>query len=345
MRDRTELLQRPLIIGTTAVASFSLLPSQVSRRDGSGTPSDKLTRFLYIAVVLMATLGIVIAVPAISYAQPAASDSDISRPHLETLHGVRQLVVDGKPFLILGGQLHESTPSSSDYMKPIWPRLVEENLNTVFAAVSWELIEPEEGQFDFSSVDSLIEGARQHHLHLIFLWFGSWKNGDSSYTPYWVKINPARFPLAQDRTGKNLDILSTLSAENLKADERAFAALMRHIREIDGQQHTVLMMQVENEIGIVGDSRDRSPVANAAFNKPVPEELTHDLLQHKESLAPELRESWAATGYKASGTWTDIFGPDNSLFGLDASLFEVAEQDTDAEGRARPVRAVALAGG
>jgi len=233
---------------------------------------------------------------------------------------VRQLVVDGKPFLILGGELNESTPSSGDYMKPIWPRLVEENLNTVFAAVSWELIEPEEGQFDFSSVDSLIEGARRHHLHLIFLWFGSWKNGESSYTPYWVKVNPARFPLAQDGTGKTLSILSTFSPENLKADERAFAALMRHIREIDGQQHTVLMMQVENEMGILGDSRDRSPIANEEFNKPVPEELTRYLLQHKESLAPELRESWAANGYKASGTWTEVFGPDNALFGLDESL-------------------------
>ncbi|MGH7991138.1 MAG: beta-galactosidase [Limisphaerales bacterium] len=107
-----------------------------------------------------------------------------SRPHLETRHGVRQLVVDGKPFLILGGELHNSSSSSSNYMATVWPRLVEQHLNTVLAAVSWELIEPEEGKFDFSTVDSLIAGARQHQMHLVLLWFGSWKNGQSSYAPY-----------------------------------------------------------------------------------------------------------------------------------------------------------------
>src|ERR1017187_5916101 len=113
-----------------------------------------------------------------------AAASQNSAPHLETRHGVRQLIVDGQPFLILGGELHNSSSSSREYMKPIWPRLVEKKLNTVLGVVFWELIEPQEGKFDFSTVDAFIQDARQNHLRVVFLWFGSWKNGLSSYQPY-----------------------------------------------------------------------------------------------------------------------------------------------------------------
>ncbi len=84
---------------------------------------------------------------------------------------------------------------------------------------------------------------------------------------------------------------------------------MKYIRKVDGESHTVLMMQVENECGILGDSRDRSPAANMAFEKPVPPALMNYFLRHKETLAPELREVRAANGSKTSGTWEEIFGP------------------------------------
>ena len=104
-------------------------------------------------------------------------------PHLQTQGTATQLIVDGKPLLMLAGELHNSSASSLQYMKPIWPRLAAMHLNTVLATVSWELIEPEEGRFDFTLVDGLIQDARSHNLHLVFLWFGSWKNGMSSYIP------------------------------------------------------------------------------------------------------------------------------------------------------------------
>jgi hypothetical protein len=239
----------------------------------------------------------------------AFAASENLAPHLETRHGVRQLVVDGQPFLILGGELHNSSSSSREYMKRIWPRLVEKKLNTVLAAVSWELIEPEEGKFDFSSVDAFIEGARQNHLHVVFLWFGAWKNGLSSYPPLWVKTDPKRFPWVKNSAGKTLDILTTFSDATCQADAKAFAALMRHIREFDGKQHTVLMMQVENEVGIRDDSRDRSPAAIAAYAQPVPKALMNYLVRHKDTLAPELLEVWAANDNKTSGTWEEVFGP------------------------------------
>ena len=124
-----------------------------------------------------------------------------------------------------------------------------------------------------------------------------------------MKTNQDRFPLACDSSGKSMPIMTTLSDANRDADARAFAALMRHLRKVDGRKHTVLMIQVENEAGILGDTRDYSPAANQAFAGPVPKELMDYLVAHKDTLVPELRELWATNGFKTSGTWTEVFGP------------------------------------
>jgi hypothetical protein len=229
-------------------------------------------------------------------------------PRLEKRGAVTQLMVDGKPFLALAGELGNNTSSTLENMEPYWSALAKANLNTVLAAVAWSWIEPEEGKFDFSLVDGLIQAARSHHLRLVFLWFGSWKNGTSSYVPAWVKRDFERFPLARDKDGKGREILSTLSDTNRDADARAFAALMRHIREVDSQARTVIMIQVENEVGVLGDSRDRCAEANEAFAKPAPQELMDYLQKHKDTLLPEFRKVWEATGFKTSGTWDEVFG-------------------------------------
>jgi beta-galactosidase GanA len=218
------------------------------------------------------------------------------------------LIVDGKPFLVLAGELTNNSATSVEYMKPIWPKLVEAKLNTVLAAVDWNQIEPQEGKFDFSVLDGVIRDARSHNLHLVLLWFASWKNGLSSYPPDWVKRDFERFPRAQVEGGKSIELLSPLSDANRDADARAFAALMRHVKEIDGQQHTVIMIQVQNEVGMKGDSRDRSPAANRAFAGPVPRELMDYMQKHKDTLIPEFRQVWEAAGSKTSGTWEEVFG-------------------------------------
>ena len=113
-------------------------------------------------------------------------------PYLEKNGTSVQLFVDDKPFLILGGELHNSSSSSLEYMKDIWPLLRESGMNTVLAGVEWALVEPEEGTFDFSLVDGLIKDARVNGLHLVLLWFGSWKNGQSHYVPGWIKEDYSR---------------------------------------------------------------------------------------------------------------------------------------------------------
>jgi hypothetical protein len=239
------------------------------------------------------------------FAQASPARPDL--PHLRRSGPVTQLIVDGKPFVLLGGELHNSSASSTEYMAPIWPKLAAMNLNAVIGTVSWELLEPEEGKFDFRLVDDQIRDARRHGMKLVLIWFATWKNANASYTPMWVKTDLKRFPRVQSKDGTNQDSLTPLGEATLAADAKAFRALMRHIRETD-TEHTVIMMQVENESGLLGDSRDRSPLAEKAWNSPVPSELMSYLQKNKDRLLPEVSAIWGAQGFRASGTWPEVFG-------------------------------------
>lgn len=219
-----------------------------------------------------------------------------------------QLLVDGKPYLILGGELGNSSASSTAYMKPIWPKLKKMNLNTVIAPVYWELMEPAEGKFDFKLIDDLINDARTNNMKLVLLWFGSWKNSMSCYAPAWIKTNEAKFPRIEDKNGRKQEILTPFSKNNLEADKNAFVKLMQHLKTTDGTQHTVITVQVENEIGMLPDARDYDAGANIAFNKAVPEQLISYLSKNKNTLVPEIKKIWQQNGNKTKGNWAQIFG-------------------------------------
>ena len=229
-------------------------------------------------------------------------------PHLEKRDGMTKLIVDDRPFICVAGELANSSASDRETMKAAWPRLAAMNLNTILTVVSWDFIEPEEGRFDYSMIDYQIEAARANQLRLIVLWMGSWKNGMSTYPPRWVKADQARFPRAVTADGHSVEVLSTLGAASRQADAKAFAALMRHIRQVDDQAHTVIAVQVENEVGLIGSTRDHSPAAEAAFAGPVPRALTDYLKRHQDDLLPELEKIWLAAGGKTSGTWEEVFG-------------------------------------
>jgi beta-galactosidase GanA len=240
-------------------------------------------------------------------AAQSVAAQDQQAPHLEKRGATTQLIVDGKPFLMLSGELHNSSSSSLEYMKPIWAQLASMGLNSVVTPLSWELVEPEEGKFDFTLVDGLLDQARREHERIVFLWLASWKNGMSSYAPAWVKRDTKRFPrvIADHRV---VEVLTPLATATMDADARAYTALMRHLKDVDGRDHTVVMMQVENEVGVLGDSRDHSDTANKAFGSPVPAELTKYLTAHRDALYPQLKALWEANGNKATGTWAEVFG-------------------------------------
>lgn len=251
-------------------------------------------------------------IPLVALAAAAcapASEKPACPPSLEKTANGTRLVVDGKPFLVLGCELKNSSSSSKAYMEPVWQSLKETGVNTVIGSISWEQVEPEEGVFDFRAVDDMVLGARENGFKLVFIWFASWKNGITSYTPAWVKRDPERFPLALTLEGKQLPILTTLSEASAEADAKAFAATMKHLREIDGQEHTVLMIQVENEVGLHGHTRDYHPLAVKAYDEAVPSGLMAYLSENEASLLPETREAWERTGKPAQGSWAEVFAP------------------------------------
>jgi hypothetical protein len=171
------------------------------------------------------------------------------------------------PHPILGGELSNSAATSVTDIDEVMPRMRALGLNTVLVPAYWELMEPTEGQFDFTLIDRTIDVARREQLHVVFLWFGAWKNSMSCYAPGWFKQDTKRFPRAMTAEGKQMEIASCFSDNVLQADLKAFSALMRHIREKDSQREVVVMMQIENEIGMLESARDHSPLAEKAYQQ------------------------------------------------------------------------------
>src|SRR3982751_6091478 len=238
---------------------------------------------------------------AISVSCLLQSTAQLSLPHLVKNQGSTQLIVNNKPFLMLAGELGNSSASNNEYMRPIWRKLKQMHLNTVIVPVYWELIEPEQGKFDFALVDTLIKNARLHQMNLVLLWFGAWKNSMSCYAPAWIKTNTTKYPRATDKNGVKQEILSPFDKNNLEADKHAFIAFMQHLKQVDSKQNTVIAIQVENEIGMLPDARTYDEAANDAFNKDVPKTFLDFLQQNKNNLLPELKSQWQKNGYKTSG--------------------------------------------
>jgi hypothetical protein len=234
---------------------------------------------------------------------PAAAEAN-ELPRVRVENGASQLIVHGKPYVILGGELGNSSAGTAAQADDILPRLARMYFNTVLMPVAWEQIEPVEGQFDFSILDHWIDVAKQNKVHLVLLWFGSWKNGFSSYAPTWVKADAKRFPRAISADGEPLEILSTFGVETLKSDCVAFGKLMAHVREHDAEDQTVLMVQVENEVGYLGRGRDRSTEADKQFKESVPHKLITGLNARRLSLSPELAAHFVPEGH----TWSEVFG-------------------------------------
>lgn len=220
-----------------------------------------------------------------------------------------RLMVDGKPMLIAGGELGNSSATCAEDIERIFPKLARMNLNTVLVPAYWELTEPVEGQFDFSLTDKVIDEARANGLKVVFLWFGAWKNSMSCYAPEWFKADYKKYPRAVTRSGKPLEIASAFSDEVFRADSAAFSAWLRHIVGYD-RDNTVIMLQIENEIGMLEDARDHSPLAEKEYRKGVPVALTSHLKKHRKELHPSLAEKWARNGSLSSGSWADVFGDD-----------------------------------
>jgi len=214
-------------------------------------------------------------------------------PRIATSNGRRAFFVDGAPFLMLGAQCHNSSAWPSTLPK-VWAAIDDLHANTLEIPVYWEQFEPEPGKLDPSIVDLIIKGAREHNVRLVFLWFGTWKNGSGHYIPLWAKSRPALFTHITGNRGRSVDSPSPLAEACMKADMKAFSALMRHIKSVD-PVHTVIMIQVENEPGAWGSIRDYSPEAEKVFAEPVPAEFLKALGGRNGANS-------------AGGNWREVFG-------------------------------------
>jgi len=234
-----------------------------------------------------------------------------------------QLEVNGSKMLIIGGELSNSAATSVADIDSVMPRMAALGLNCVLVPAQWDLIEPQENEFDFTTIDRVISKARENNLKVVFLWFGAWKNSMSCYAPLWFKQDVKRFPRAETAEGKQLEIASAFSDNVLQADRKALTKLVERIKTID-TDNTVVMLQVENEIGMLESARDHSSAANREYAKAVPKQFCQYLLNNKKSLHPHMLEkltgskTWTAASskqidskLKKGATWAEVFGTDH----------------------------------
>lgn len=239
-------------------------------------------------------------------------------PRIQNDKGIPTLYVNGEPFFALSGEIHNSSSSDLRFMeKEVWPKLKGLNMNSVIVPLYWETIEPTEGNYDFHLLDGLINQAMENEMKLIFLWFGLWKNSESMYVPAWMKMDTKTYFRAEKVSGETINTISPLCEAAIKKDAAAFAKIMAHIREIDEAESTVIIMQVENEIGLLGTGCDYSAPAREAFAQEIPAALSEV--------------------FGVNGTWKAAFGNDAEEYFMAYHFAKAVEKITAAGQKEYPL--------
>jgi len=238
---------------------------------------------------------ILLAVALMSVGKIYSQTGSGTIPKIIEKNGRHAFLVDGQPFIMLGGQAHNSS-GWPGMLPQVWFAVKTMNANTLEVPIYWEQIEAQTGKFDFSLVDTLVKQGREHNVHLVLLWFATWKNGSNHYMPEWMKREAGKYPNITGRNGQPVDSPSPHTQAAMEADAKAFAAVMGYLKKSD-PQHTVIMVQVENEPGSWGSVRDYSAEAQKLFEGQVPAEL----------LKPEVLKALNKP-VVSKGTWIEVFG-------------------------------------
>jgi len=244
---------------------------------------------------MIKTITLLFALTSITVTTTIGQANEEIVPKIITKNGRHTLLVDGQPFLVLGGQAHNSS-AWPGMMPQLWSSVKTMHANTLEVPIYWEQIEPQPGKFDFSLIDTLLVQARQHDVRLVLLWFATWKNGSNHYMPEWMKHEADKYPNITGKNGKPVDSPSPHIKPMMEADRKAFASVMKYLKNVD-THHTVIMVQVENEPGAWGSVRDYSSVAQKLFDGPVPKELMN----------PEILKA-LNTPIVSEGNWQKVFG-------------------------------------
>lgn len=152
-------------------------------------------------------------------------------------------------------------------------------------------------------------------MYPVLLWFGAYKNARSTYAPDWVKEDVKRFPRIHTREAggrlKTVEVVQPYGKEIQDADAKAFAKLTGHLRDFDRKHSTVIMVQVENEIGLLFDSRDGSRLADQLYHQPVPAGLLNHLQKEYDTLHPMFKKKFPdvkSSSAQPLPTWEQAFG-------------------------------------
>lgn len=209
-------------------------------------------------------------------------------PHFEQTNGRKILYVDGNPFTVLAVEIpwwdliygrYKETETAYDDLYPTASKL---GLNALKVPIKWSMVEPEKGVYDFSYIDHAKGMAEKNHLKLILNWFAHYASSDGNiygnltgelYAPMYIVSDEKTYPRAVDADGVPHHNAISYDYPPIIEDEiAAFRAFMQHIRDVDGQTHTIVMIQVENEIAVFGEDRhnpklwrDHSPASNQSF--------------------------------------------------------------------------------
>jgi hypothetical protein len=251
-------------------------------------------RFLSAVLAAVVATSLVVALHAQVKERPI--------PRVVKKDGRFALLVDGAPYLMLGAQVHNSSTWPATLPK-VWPAMEYLNVNTVEMPIYWEQFEPRPGEYDYTTIDTVLTQARQHRVRVVLLWFGTWKNGSQHYMPEWMKLAPDRYPHMVDKDGHAVDSPSPYAAASLEADKTAFSAFMRHLKTADPQR-TVIMVQVENEAGTWGALRDYSPDAQKLFEAPVPREVLSAMQVKTTSPSPNWQEAFGPEAEVCFHAWS-----------------------------------------
>lgn len=236
-------------------------------------------------------------------------------PMIRELDGIPTLYVDNEPFLAFAGEVHNSSASSLTYMEErVWDKIEGLHLNTLLVPIYWEQIEPKEGVFRYELIDGMVKQARERDMRLVFLWFGLWKNGKSMYVPEWMKKDSSTYFRVQKINGEKLNTVSPFCQVAVEKDAAAFANIMQHIRALDEGHYTVITMQVENEIGLLGTERDYCEAAEEKFALQIPGKIAKE--------------------YGLAGTWTEALGESAGEYFM-AYYFAEALEKIASRGRAQ----------
>ena len=256
---------------------------------------------IFLSIALFTTINIA--------AQDKTKSENVGIPYLQTQNNVTRLIVDGKPFLMLAGELHNSTSSAPEYLAEAMKNTASMHVNTVIASVAWEQFESQEGKFNYTLVDNILENANKSNLKIVLIWFASWKNGESSYAPIWVKKDTKRFFRIKNKSGEKMSAISPFCDEANTADAKAFVELMKYIKVKDTRK-SIIMIQPENEVGAFSEM-DYNTQALQLYAAQVPDKLIQYLKKNKGNLEKELKTTWESNGFKAKGTWAEVFGENN----------------------------------